>query len=152
MAVRSSCTVSPKRRVGFLTPSNHSPVVAGRIAAFRSGLAPAGSAEAADAEVVVRAANNQIDKLPALAVDLVGRGVQVPADRAPDVIQTRCQSQDRERARFDVANVHPAQRRRSDRVTKWCCPLAVGGNGSDRATPAFCGQADLSSATGGFRF
>ena len=73
-AVRAQ--VSPKRRVGFLTPSNHCPVVAGRIAAFRSGLAPAGSAEAADAEVVVRAANNQIDKLPALAVDLVGQGVQ----------------------------------------------------------------------------
>jgi putative ABC transport system substrate-binding protein len=66
----------PKWRVGYLTPSDHSAAVDGRIAAFRNGLAPASSREAADVEIVVRTANHQIDRLPALAADLAGQGVK----------------------------------------------------------------------------
>ena len=54
----------PKWRIGFLHQSP-SAIVTRRIAAFREGLGPAG--EAANAEIVERAANNQIDKLPAMA-------------------------------------------------------------------------------------
>jgi putative ABC transport system substrate-binding protein len=43
----------------------------------RSGTVPAGSQEAADVEIVVRTANHQIDRLPALAADLAGQGVKV---------------------------------------------------------------------------
>ena len=63
-----------KWRIGFLHQSP-SAIVTRRIAAFREGLGPAG--EAANAEIVERAANNQIDKLPAMAAELVGQGVQV---------------------------------------------------------------------------
>jgi putative ABC transport system substrate-binding protein len=63
----------PKWRIGFLHQSP-SAIVTRRIAAFREGLGPAG--EAANAEIVERAANNQIDKLPAMAAELVGQGVQ----------------------------------------------------------------------------
>jgi putative ABC transport system substrate-binding protein len=67
----------PKWRVGFLSPSAQTAIVDGFIAAFRSGLAPVGLQEASGTEIVLRTANNQIDKLPALATDLVGQGVQV---------------------------------------------------------------------------
>jgi putative ABC transport system substrate-binding protein len=63
----------PKWRIGFLHQSP-SAIVTRRIAAFREGLGPAG--EAANAEIVERAANNQIDKLPAMAAELVGQGVR----------------------------------------------------------------------------
>jgi ABC-type uncharacterized transport system substrate-binding protein len=66
----------PKWRVGYLGPSDLTPAVAGYIAAFRDGLAPAGSQEAANTEIVVRIADNQIDRLPALAADLAGQGVK----------------------------------------------------------------------------
>jgi putative ABC transport system substrate-binding protein len=65
-------------RLPYITPSDQSAAaVAGRIAAFREGLAPVGLREAADAEILVRTANNQIEKLPALAAVLVEQGVKV---------------------------------------------------------------------------
>jgi hypothetical protein len=74
----------PKWRIGFLHPSP-SATVTRRIAAFREGLGQAG--EAANAEIVERAANNQIDKLPAMAADLVGQGVQVICAVAPAAVR-----------------------------------------------------------------
>jgi putative tryptophan/tyrosine transport system substrate-binding protein len=74
----------PKWRIGFLHPSPSANVTR-RIAAFREGLGQAG--EAANAEIVERAANNQIDKLPAMAADLVGQGVQVICAIAPAAVR-----------------------------------------------------------------
>ena len=74
----------PKWRIGFLHQSP-SAIVTRRIAAFREGLGPAG--EAANAEIVERAANNQIDDLPAMAADLVGQGVQAICAVAPAAVR-----------------------------------------------------------------
>jgi putative tryptophan/tyrosine transport system substrate-binding protein len=82
LAVRAQAPA--KWRIGFLHPS--APLtVARRIAAFREGLGSAG--EAANAEIVERAANNQIDRLPAMAADLVGQGVQSICAVAPPAVR-----------------------------------------------------------------
>ena len=80
---------SQKWRVGFLHPgSGQSVAAASRIAAFRSGLTPAGVGAPVEAEVVARFASDQLDRLPVLAADLVEQGVQsicaaaLPAVRA----------------------------------------------------------------------
>ncbi len=68
----------PKWRVGYLAPSDPSSVaVTEYLAAFREGLAPVGLREFADAEILVSFAKNQIEKLPALAAELVEQGVKV---------------------------------------------------------------------------
>jgi putative ABC transport system substrate-binding protein len=63
-----------KWRIGFLHPGQ-SATVTNRIAAFREGLGASGLAAAADAEIVARIANGQLDQLPAMAADLVAQNV-----------------------------------------------------------------------------
>jgi putative ABC transport system substrate-binding protein len=62
--------------IGFLSPtsSNSNPE---RLGAFRQGLKDAGSVDGENAAIIYRWAENQIDRLPALAADLVHRKVAV---------------------------------------------------------------------------
>lgn len=71
---------SPKWRVGFLHPGL-SAIAAVRIADFRTGLG------LADVEIIARSANDQIDKLPALAAELVGQRVQAICAAGPPAIR-----------------------------------------------------------------
>jgi putative ABC transport system substrate-binding protein len=73
-------------RIGFLHPGQ-SALVSKRIVAFREGLGAPGLREAADAEIVVRLANEQSEKLPAMAVDLVGQGVQAICAVSPPAVR-----------------------------------------------------------------
>jgi putative tryptophan/tyrosine transport system substrate-binding protein len=73
-------------RIGFLHPGQ-SALVSNRIVAFREGLGAPGLREAAEAEIVVRLANEQIDRLPAMAVDLVGQSVQAICAVSPPAVQ-----------------------------------------------------------------
>lgn len=78
----------PKWRVGFLHPGpSTSAIAAGRVAAFREGLNPVGLKEAGDAEIVFRFADDQLDRLPALAAELVGQGVQAICAAAPPAVR-----------------------------------------------------------------
>jgi|SRR5450631_1730261 putative ABC transport system substrate-binding protein len=74
-----------KWRIGFLHPGL-STTMALRIASFREGLGSGSLREAADADIVVRAANEQPDKLPAMAVELVKQGVQAIFALAPAAV------------------------------------------------------------------
>jgi ABC-type uncharacterized transport system substrate-binding protein len=69
-------------RVGFLHPGQ-SALVSNRVVAFREGLA----ASAADAEIIIRLANEQIEKLPAMALDLVRQGVQAFCAVSPPAVR-----------------------------------------------------------------
>lgn len=73
-------------RIGFLHPGQ-SALVSNRIVAFREGLGGSSLREAADAEIVVRLANAEIDRLPAMAVDLVGQGVQAICAVSPPAVR-----------------------------------------------------------------
>src|SRR5947209_325471 len=73
-------------RIGFLHPGQ-STLVGNRIVAFRNGLAAPGLREAADAEIIVRLANEQIDRLPEMAVELVGQKVQAICAVSPPAVQ-----------------------------------------------------------------
>jgi putative ABC transport system substrate-binding protein len=75
-----------KWRIGFLHPGQ-SALVSHRIVAFREGLGAPSLREAAEAEIVARIANEQIEKLPAMAVDLVGRGVQAICAVSPPAVR-----------------------------------------------------------------
>jgi ABC-type uncharacterized transport system substrate-binding protein len=72
-------------RVGFLHPGQ-STLVGNRVVAFREGLADAGLREAADAEILVRLANEQIDKLPDMALALVRQNVQAICAVSPPAV------------------------------------------------------------------
>jgi putative ABC transport system substrate-binding protein len=73
-------------RIGFLHPGQ-SALVPNRVVAFREGLAAAGLREGRDAEIIVRLANEQIDKLPALALDLVAQNVQAICAVSPPAVR-----------------------------------------------------------------
>jgi putative ABC transport system substrate-binding protein len=94
MVVAGGIAVLPRRtfaqqarkwRIGFLHPGQ-SATVANRMAAFREGLTASGAGEAADAELVVRIANQQFDQLPAMATELVGQNVQAICAVAPSAV------------------------------------------------------------------
>ena len=76
----------PKWRIGFLHPGL-STTIANRIVAFREGLGPANLREAADAEIVVRVANENLSNLPAMAAELVAQGVQTICAVAPAAVR-----------------------------------------------------------------
>ena len=73
-------------RVGFLHPGQ-SALVSNRVVAFREGLGVPGLQEAVDAEIVVRLANEQIDKLPTMALDLVQQNVQAICAVSPPAVR-----------------------------------------------------------------
>ena len=73
-------------RVGFLHPGQ-SALVGNRVVAFREGLGASGLREAADAEIVIRLANEQIDKLPTMALDLVQQRVQAICAVSPPAVR-----------------------------------------------------------------
>jgi putative tryptophan/tyrosine transport system substrate-binding protein len=62
--------------IGYLSPKSPE-AGAADVAAFREGLQSAGLVEGRDVTVEYRWANNQYDRMPALAKDLVGRNVRV---------------------------------------------------------------------------
>jgi putative tryptophan/tyrosine transport system substrate-binding protein len=76
---------SKRWRIGFLHPGQ-SALVSNRIIAFREGLAASGPRETADAEIIVRLANEQIDKLPAMALELVQQNVQAICAVSPPAV------------------------------------------------------------------
>jgi ABC-type uncharacterized transport system substrate-binding protein len=76
----------PKWRVGFLSPISLNPVTAQRMAAFRDGIGQGGLREIAEIEMVARYADNQLDRLPALAQELVEQGVRVICASAPAAV------------------------------------------------------------------
>jgi putative tryptophan/tyrosine transport system substrate-binding protein len=67
--------------IGFLDPTSPDAEVE-RLRAFRQGLKDAGFVEGENVEVVYRFAENQSDRLPALAAELVRRQVAVIATRS----------------------------------------------------------------------
>jgi len=73
-------------RVGFLHPGQ-STLVGNRVVAFREGLGGSSLREAANAEIVVRLANEQIDRLPAMALDLVQQDVQAICAVSPPAVR-----------------------------------------------------------------
>jgi putative ABC transport system substrate-binding protein len=73
-------------RIGFLHPGQ-SALVSNRIVAFREGLGAPGLREAAEAEIVVRLANEQIDRLPAMAADLASQGVHAICAVSPPAVR-----------------------------------------------------------------
>jgi putative ABC transport system substrate-binding protein len=73
-------------RIGFLHPGQ-SAVVGTRIVAFREGLAASAPKEAADAEIITRLANEQIDRFPALAMELVQLNVQAICAVSPPAVR-----------------------------------------------------------------
>jgi len=81
-----SAQPSKRWRIGFLHPGQ-STLVSNRIVAFREGLGASGLREAADAEIVVRLANDQIDMLPAMALDLVQQNVQAICAVSPPAVR-----------------------------------------------------------------
>jgi putative ABC transport system substrate-binding protein len=60
--------------IGFLD-SRSQDAVAGRLRAFRQGLKETGYVDGENVAIVYRGAENQIDRLPELAADLVRRQV-----------------------------------------------------------------------------
>src|SRR5258707_15332000 len=62
--------------IGFLN-SQSPDVIADRLRAFRQGLKETGYVEGESVAIVYRFAENQVDRLPELAADLVGRPVAV---------------------------------------------------------------------------
>jgi putative ABC transport system substrate-binding protein len=84
----------PMPVVGYLSPASPSGLNADRAAAFRKGLDEAGYVEGRNVAIEYRWAEGRFDRMPALAADLVGRGVGViavgslPAVRAAKALTT----------------------------------------------------------------
>jgi len=75
---------SQRWRVGFLHPGQ-SATANHRMLAFRDGLVGFGTKE--DPEIIVRIANERLDQLPAMAVDLVDQKVHAICAVAPPAVQ-----------------------------------------------------------------
>jgi ABC-type uncharacterized transport system substrate-binding protein len=79
LAARAQQSAMPV--VGFLDPTSPD-AEADRLRGFRQGLKHAGFAEGENVEIIYRFAENQSDRLPGLAVELVRRQVDVIATRS----------------------------------------------------------------------
>jgi putative ABC transport system substrate-binding protein len=71
--------------IGFLDPRSPDAVV-DRLRAFRQGLKGTGHVEGENVEIAYRWAENQVDRLPALATDLIQRRVNVILAAAPAAV------------------------------------------------------------------
>jgi putative ABC transport system substrate-binding protein len=71
--------------IGFLDPRSPDGLV-DRLRAFRHGLKEAGYVEGESVAIVYRWAENQIDRLPALAADLIARRVAVMVTAGPPAV------------------------------------------------------------------
>src|SRR5712671_246573 len=80
LAARAQQPVMPV--VGFLD-SRSPEALADRLRGFRQGLKETGYLEGENVAIIYRFAENQVDRLPALAADLVGRRVAVIATGGP---------------------------------------------------------------------
>src|SRR4029077_18301275 len=76
----------PKWRVGFLSPNSPNPFTAQVMSAFGDGIGQSGLREIVEIEIVARFADNQLDKLPALAQELVALGVRAISAAAPAAV------------------------------------------------------------------
>ena len=76
----------PKWRVGFLSPSSPNPFNAKTLSAFNDAIGQGGLREVAEIEIVARFADNQLDRLPALAQELVEQGVRAICAAAPAAV------------------------------------------------------------------
>jgi putative tryptophan/tyrosine transport system substrate-binding protein len=81
-----SAQQSKSWRVGFLHPGQ-SALVSNRIVAFREGLSASTPKGAADAEIIVRLANEQFDRLPAMAMELVQQNVHAICAVSPPAVR-----------------------------------------------------------------
>jgi putative ABC transport system substrate-binding protein len=81
-----SAQQSKSWRIGFLHPGQ-SALVGNRIVAFREGLSASAPKDAADAEIIVRLANEQIDRLPAMAMELIQQKVQAICAVSPPAVR-----------------------------------------------------------------
>src|SRR5437667_5596886 len=79
---------APMPVIGFLHPT--SPEASGnRLRAFRQGLKDVGLVEGENVTIEYRWADNQFDRLPALAAELVGRQVDVIAANGPAALPAK---------------------------------------------------------------
>src|SRR5206468_4230055 len=74
------------RRVGVLHPGQTA-VMTARIAAIREGLSERDSRRASEIELLVRLADGDLTRLPTLAADLVGSGVDIILAAGPPAVQ-----------------------------------------------------------------
>jgi putative ABC transport system substrate-binding protein len=82
LAARAQQAAMPT--VGFLDPRS-ADAIAGRLRSYRQGLKEIGYIEGENMAIVYRFAENQVDRLPELAADLVRRRVAVIATAGDDV-------------------------------------------------------------------
>ena len=75
LAARAQQSATPV--IGFLDSRSHDTVIAGRLRAFRQGLKDTAYVEGENVAIEYRWAENQMDRLPALAAELVHRRVTV---------------------------------------------------------------------------
>src|SRR5436309_11720390 len=76
----------PKWRVGYLSPNSPNPFFTQVMSGFSDGIGQGGFREIAEIEIVVRFADNQLDKLPALAQELVEQGVRAISASGPAAV------------------------------------------------------------------
>jgi putative tryptophan/tyrosine transport system substrate-binding protein len=74
--------------IGFLNPTSPD-VFAGRLGGFRQGLKDTGYVEGENVAIEYRWANNQTDRLPALAAELVRRWVAVIVGNTPSAFAAK---------------------------------------------------------------
>jgi putative tryptophan/tyrosine transport system substrate-binding protein len=86
LAARAQQAVVPV--IGFLDPTSPD-TFAHRLLGFRQGLKETGYVEGENVAIVYRFAENQIDRLPELAADLIRRQVAVIATLANDALAAK---------------------------------------------------------------
>jgi ABC-type uncharacterized transport system substrate-binding protein len=75
--------------VGVLHSTSNDAVLSGRLRTFQQGLRETGFVEGENVEIVYRFAEDQIDRLPALAADLVRREVAVIVGNTPSALAAK---------------------------------------------------------------
>jgi hypothetical protein len=107
--LRASAQQSKSWLIGFLHPGQ-SAVVSNRIVALREGLTASAPKEAADAEIIVRLANEEIDRFPAMAMELVQQNVQAICAVSPPAV-CRARGHQIYPNRSDGSGIGPSRKR-----------------------------------------